>query len=93
MSIAATALLLAKFLAIAGAVSAGYAVVWERRMQRHRQPGVSYWQATMRRDGGWRRDDLFSPEGLRHQRRASRYGLMGAALWLLALAAWAISFM
>ena len=93
MSTVAFALLLARILAIAGTISAAYAVVWERRMQRHRQPGVSYWQATMRRDGGWRRDDLFAPEGLRHQRRASRYGLIGAALWVLALAAWAISFM
>jgi len=54
-------------------------------MQRHRQPGVSYAQVTWRRDGGWRRADLFTPEGLAHQKLASRYGLMGVLLWLAAL--------
>ncbi|HMC54251.1 MAG TPA: hypothetical protein VKH19_03700 [Gemmatimonadaceae bacterium] len=55
-------------------------------MHRHRRPGVTYAQATFRRDGGWRRTDLFSAEGLAHQRRASTFGVTGAALWLLALA-------
>lgn len=61
------------------------AVLNERRMHRHRQPGVTYAQATFRRDGGWRRIDLFTEEGLRYQRQASRYGVAGAALWILAL--------
>ena len=63
------------------------AVFNERRMHRHRQPGVSYAQATFRRDGGWRRADLFSADGLAYQRRASRYGVLGALLWILALVA------
>ena len=71
--------------ALIGCVSMGVAVVEERRMQRHRQPGVSYARVTLRRDGGWRRADLFGPEGLAHQRRASRYGVIGALLWILAL--------
>ena len=62
------------------------AVYHERRMHRHRQPGVTYGQATFRRDGGWRRTDLFTADGLAHQRRASTFGVTGAALWLLALA-------
>jgi hypothetical protein len=61
------------------------AVFNERRMHRHRQPGVSYAQATFRKDGGWRRTDLFTPVGLQYQRRASRYGVVGALLWILAL--------
>ena len=60
----------------------------ERLMQRHRQPGVSYRDVTMRRDGGWRHADLFTPEGLAHQRRASTFGILGALLWLAALGAW-----
>jgi hypothetical protein len=76
---------LCRLLSLAGTVSAIYAVVCERRMQRHRNPGVTYWDATLRRDGGWRRSDLFSPEGLRMQRLASRYGITAAALWLAAL--------
>lgn len=63
------------------------AVFNERRMNRHRQPGVSYSDATFRRDGGWRRDDLFTPTGLAYQRRASRYGVLGVLLWILALVA------
>jgi len=54
-------------------------------MHRHRQPGITYARATYRVDGGWRRADLFTPEGLAFQRKASRYGVMGAALWVLAL--------
>lgn len=73
-------------LAIAGVVAAGVAVVHERRMQRHRHPGVGYREVTFRRDGGWRRADLFTPEGLAHQRRASRAGLVAVLCWLLALA-------
>jgi len=57
-------------------------------MHRHRLPGVTYSQATFRRDGGYRRADLFLPEGLKHQAVAARYGVTAAALWLLALVAW-----
>jgi hypothetical protein len=69
----------------------GVAVFNERRMHRHRQPGVTYAQATYRRDGGWRRTDLFTPEGLGFQRRASTYGVLGAALWILALLTYIIT--
>jgi hypothetical protein len=75
-------------LALAGVVAATVAVVHERRMQRHRQPGVDYRTVTLRRDGGWRRADLFTPEGLRHQAHASRWGLTAALLWVAALGAW-----
>lgn len=74
-------------LGVAGTVSMAIAIVNERRMHRHRQPGVTYSEATYRRDGGWRRTDLFTPEGLAYQHKASRYGVTGAALWVLALAA------
>jgi hypothetical protein len=70
------------------AVSFAAAVMHERRMQRHRQPGVSYRDVTLRRDGGWRRDDLFTAEGLAHQSKASRFGLLGVVLALAALLAW-----
>ena len=81
-------LLVSGLLALAGVALLGAAVVAERRMQRHRLPGVTYAQVTLRRDGGWRRADLFSPEGLRHQRRASLCGVTGAALLVASLAAW-----
>jgi hypothetical protein len=71
-----------------GSVAMLGAVVSERHMHRHRRPGVGYWAATLRRDGGWRRSDLFDDEGLHHQHRAARFGLTGAALWVLALALW-----
>ena len=71
-----------------GLLSLATAVTFERRMHRHRQPGVSYRAATFRADGGWRRADLFTEEGLRHQARASRFGVAGAALLVLALIAW-----
>ena len=75
-------------LALAGAAAMLAAVASERRMHRHRRAGVSYAHATLRADGGWRRAELFTEEGLAHQRRASRRGVAGAVLWLLALAAW-----
>ena len=78
-------------LAVAGLVAEAHAVVCERRMQRHRQPGVSYWAATLRRDGGWRRSDLFDAEGLRWQGLAARSGVTGAFLWGVALVLWTIS--
>jgi hypothetical protein len=80
--------LVAVGLAVAGVVAFAMAVYYERRMQRHRQPGVSYRDVTFRRDGGWRREDLFTAEGLALQRQASRFGVLGAALWVLALGAW-----
>jgi hypothetical protein len=72
-------------LLVLGAISVGVAIFHERRMHRHRLPGISYVEATFRRDGGWGRTDLFSAEGLEHQRRASRYGLAGVLLWILAV--------
>lgn len=81
----------ASVLLAAGTVSIAVAVVHERLMHRHRQPGVTYSQATFRRDGGWRRTDLFTDAGLRLQRRASTFGIAGAALWLLGVAAWTIA--
>jgi hypothetical protein len=74
-------------LSAAGVCCAALAIRAERRMQRHRQPGVGYAAVTLRRDGGWRRADLFTPEGLRHQRQASAFGITAAALWVLALVA------
>lgn len=79
--------MLAASLAIGGTILMGVAVYNERRMQRHRQQGVTYAQATFRRDGGWRRAELFTPEGLRHQRLASGFGVPGALLWVAALVA------
>ena len=83
--------LAAKVCAVAGIVSIAYAIVWERRMQKHRRPGIGYWQVTLRRDGGWRREEFFKPEGLRHQRLASRFGLTAAVLWLLGLVLWMVA--
>lgn len=82
--------MLAAVLFLAGSVSMLLAVRQERMMQRHRQPGVSYRDVTLRRDGGWRRADLFTPAGLLHQRHASRFGLTGAVLWVAALLALAL---
>jgi hypothetical protein len=75
---------------VAGVAALATAVVHERRMQEHRRDGVSYKAATLRRDGGWRREDLFSPEGLVHQRRASRFGLAGAVLLIAGLLSWIV---
>lgn len=70
-----------------GGMSMVAAIVFERLMHRHRQPGVTYARATFRRDGGWRRDDLFLPQGLAYQRKASTFGVTGALIWVLALVA------
>jgi hypothetical protein len=72
-------------LAVLGSVAVGVAIFYERRMHRFRQVGVSYAAATFRRDGGWQRTDLFTAEGLEHQRRASRYALIGILCWIAAL--------
>ena len=75
---------------VAGVAALAIAVAHERRMQAHRRDGVSYRDVTLRRDGGWRREDLFAPEGLAHQRRASRFGVAGAVLLLAGLVAWIV---
>jgi hypothetical protein len=80
--------MLASALFILGLGAFGMAVRQERLMHRFRQPGTSYREATLRVDGGWRRSELFTPEGLAHQRRASGFGLAGAALWIAALGVW-----
>jgi hypothetical protein len=72
-------------LSAAGVVALAIAVVNERRMQRHRQPGVSYWDVTLRRDGAWRRADLFTDTGLALQRRAAKWGIIGTVLLAEAL--------
>ena len=72
-------------LAAAGVISTAIAVTFERRMQRHRKRGMSYRDVTLRKDGGWRREDLFTPEGVALQRRAARFGWLGAGLWVAAL--------
>jgi hypothetical protein len=56
-------------------------------MQKHRQPGVSYRDVTFRKDGGWKREDLFTEAGLAHQKRASTFGVVGLLFLLLALSA------
>ena len=75
-------------LAALGLAAFVLAIRHERLMQRHRQPGVSYRDVTLRRDGGWRQVDLFMPEGLMHQRRASTFGILGALFWVAALVTW-----
>jgi hypothetical protein len=82
-----TQLLVTGTLALAGLASGAIAIAHERRMHRHRQPGVSYAAATLRRDGGWRRKDLFTEEGLRAQAQAAKFGFLAATLWVLALIA------
>ena len=71
--------------AVAGAIALAVGIWNERMMQRHRQPGVSYRDVTFRRDGGWRRRDLFTDEGLAYQRRASAFGFSGVMLLVIAL--------
>jgi len=73
-----------------GLIALGIAIAYERAMQRHRQPGVTYRQVTLRRDAGWRRDDLFTDTGLRYQRRASTFGVTGAVLLLASLLAYVL---
>jgi hypothetical protein len=74
-----------------GLILVGVAVWHERQMQRHRQPGVTYAQVTWRRDGGWRRADLFTETGLKHQRQASGWGFPGLALIVVAVLVWAFT--
>ena len=74
-----------------GVILVGIAIWNERAMQKHRQPGVSYGDVTWRKDGGWRRADLFTEQGLAHQRRASAFGFSGLALIVIALVLFAVS--
>jgi hypothetical protein len=75
-----------------GVGSLAWAVVNERRMQKHRKPGVTYAQVTLRKDGAWRRSDFFTEAGLVYQRRAARWGVIGAVALLAAfLMAWLLS--
>jgi len=83
-------LMVAAAFGVAGVAALTLAVVHERRMQAHRRDGVSYRAVTLRRDGGWRREDLFAPEGLLHQRQASRFGMVGATLLIAGLVAWIV---
>ena len=83
-------LMVAAAFGVAGVAALTLAVVHERRMQAHRRDGVSYRTATLRRDGGWRREDLFAPEGLVHQRQASRFGMVGATCLIAGLVAWMV---
>jgi hypothetical protein len=78
------------FFALAGAVAATLAIVSERRMQQHRQPGVTYSAVTFRRDGGWRRPELFTARGLEYQAQASRFGVAAAVFWVVALLSWVL---
>ena len=82
--------IVAAVIGAAGTLAMAAAIVFERLMHRHRQPGVTYAQSTFRRDGGWRRAELFTEQGLRHQRRASACGVTGALLWVAGLVAWAV---
>ena len=70
---------------LVGLFALALAVHNERRMQKHRRPGVTYGQVTWRRDGGWRRSDLFTDEGLAYQRAAAKWGITGAVLLLSAM--------
>jgi hypothetical protein len=80
----------AGLLAAVGAAALGVAVSFERRMHRHRQPGVTYETATFRKDGGWRRGDLFTATGLLLQRKASLWGATGTLLLAASVAAWVV---
>lgn len=83
-----TPLSIAGLLGSAGILCLVAAVTNERLMQRHRQPGVTFRQVTLRRDGAWRRTDLFTGRGLTYQRRASLFGVTGTALLVIAIAAY-----
>lgn len=85
-----TQVLVASVIATAGVLCLATAVRYERRMHRHRQPGVSYAEATLRKDGGWRRSDLFTSVGLQWQRKASFWGLTGGVLLLASIVAWMV---
>ena len=85
-----TQLVVSATLAVLGVIALCIAVASERAMQRHRHPGVSYRDVTLRTDGGWRRTDLFTDIGLRYQRRASSFGVTGAVLLLASLLAYVL---
>lgn len=75
-------------LAALGIVLLASAIWNERQMQRHRRPGITYRDVTLRVDGAWRRSDLFTAAGLVCQRRASAFGVAGVVCLLAALLAW-----
>jgi acetylornithine deacetylase/succinyl-diaminopimelate desuccinylase-like protein len=79
-------LLTSSALALLGTFSVALAVLNERRMQKHRQPGITYADVTFRKDGAWKRTDLFTHEGLAYQRKAARFGFIAVTSWLAALA-------
>lgn len=83
-------MLVVSALVTAGVVALTIAVVNERRMQQHRQPDVSYWKVTLRRDGAWRRTDLFTDDGLAFQGRAAKWGMIGVGCFVLAMILWAV---
>ena len=78
-------MILALVPAVLGVIALAIGIWNERMMQRHRRPGVSYRDVTFRSDGGWRRRELFSDEGLAYQRRASAFGFSGLMLLVIAL--------
>jgi len=85
-----TQIIFTSFFAFAGVVAATFAIVSERRMQQHRQPGVTYGAVTFRRDGGWRRSELFTARGLEYQAQAARCGVSAGVLWGVALLSWVL---
>ena len=85
-----TQFLVPTFLALTGAGAATLAILSERRMQQHRQPGVTYGAVTFRRDGGWRRTELFTARGLEHQAQAARWGITAAVCWAAAFLSWVL---
>jgi hypothetical protein len=85
------ALLIALLSTLGAVIAFVVAIVNERRMQKHRRPGVSYGAVTFRRDGAWRRADLFTDTGLAFQRRAAKCGMIGAACLVVALLALVVS--
>lgn len=80
---------LIKPLVVVGVFALALAVLNERRMQKHRRPGVTYGEVTLRKDGGWKRSDLFTEAGLAYQKTAARWGVIGTISLLAAmLLAW-----
>jgi hypothetical protein len=75
---------------VLGTLSLAVAVINERRMQSHRRPGVGYADVTFRLDGGWRKRDLFTDEGLAFQRRAAKWGFVGVIFIVMTAVFWTI---
>jgi hypothetical protein len=51
---------------------------------------VTYAAVTFRRDGGWRRSELFTARGLEYQAHAARWGITAAVCWGVALLSWVL---